>query len=573
MSEMQAFAKGRFTLPRLLQVVKNARESTIDQSVSLFCKQNDITLLNTDFAKFHVGGKKVIKVQRGAEICYLKCMQVYSAALVASCENSYNREADGLLYGNRALAELVVPSLLREVEPRFVPATHAFQFLFVQNAMYVFILMSDCGITLDEYVFNQKNWSDGIEFSRKMEGIVLQCLIALQTYQRSVNFCHADLHRANVTLKNVDEDRDFVVVLSSGANKTFHLDKDIPQIYFVDFEEATATAHLENTPPGTSSEHNTFTVFGTTNSMIHTQDNCYDIFRLLTTMANNSLGKTMSPPFVGINGSECVISAYLESLVGRACFPPNYHNNWHALMLSTTTNIANRDIPSHNANLMRYPLTPDGILSEANWDLWGHASLAPALRETYMQRVFLMRQTRVLQIEPISWSNYRQLNTEMFDALKKFTHKIVKHKVKAFENQHMGLLDTKTIRRATWRTCIVTQKAISLFYTYVDSLQNGAYSALTDVAKIMDILFALLFLLQRDECTPELQCSPESMQKIKNVYVSNKNRRVPIELVSLEDAMGTSQEAWCNIITEKSVERMVYMQPVTEALVRHFFFK
>jgi hypothetical protein len=104
----------------------------------------------------------------------------------------------------------------------------------------------------------------------------------------------------------------------------------------------------------------------------------------------------------------------------------------------------------------------------------------------------------------------------MFDALKKFTHKIVKHKV-AFENQHMGLLDTKTIRRATWRTCIVTQKAISLFYTYVDSLQNGAYSALTDVAKIMDILFALLFLLQRDECTPELQCSPESMQKIKSV--------------------------------------------------------
>ena len=76
-------------------------------------------------------------------------MQVYSAALVASCENSYNREADGLLYGNRALAELVVPSLLREVEPRFVPTTHAFQFLFVQNAMYVFILMGDCGITLD----------------------------------------------------------------------------------------------------------------------------------------------------------------------------------------------------------------------------------------------------------------------------------------------------------------------------------------------------------------------------------------------------------------------------------------
>jgi hypothetical protein len=64
-----------------------------------------------------------------------------------------------------------------------------------------------------------------------------------------------------------------------------------------------------------------------------------------------------------------------------------------------------------------------------------------------------------------------------------------------------------------------------------------------------------------------------SMQKIKSVYVSNKNRRVPIELVSLEDAMGTSQEAWCNIITEKSVERMVYMQPVTEALVRNFFFK
>jgi hypothetical protein len=49
----------------------------------------------------------------------------------------------------------------------------------------------------------------------------------------------------------------------------------------------------------------------------------------------------------------------------------------------------------------------------------------------------------------------------------------------------------------------------------------------------MDILFALLFLLQRDECTPELQCSPESMQKIKSVFVSNKNRRVPIELVDI----------------------------------------
>jgi hypothetical protein len=117
--------------------------------------------------------------------------------------------------------------------------------------------------------------------------------------RRTVQY-HSDAHdgregslkKKAIAATFVDENRDFVVVLSSGANKTFHLDKDIPHIYFVDFEEATATAHLENTPPGTSSEHNTFTVFGTTNTMIHMQENCYDTFRLLTTMANNSLGKT-----------------------------------------------------------------------------------------------------------------------------------------------------------------------------------------------------------------------------------------------------------------------------------------
>jgi hypothetical protein len=232
---------------------------------------------------------------------------------------------DGLLHGSNALAEVVVPSFLSEVEPRFIATTHLCEFFFVQTSIYAFILRSDCGMTLGDFVFDQNKWSNAIEFSRQLDGIMLQCFIALHTYQRTVNLCHADLHRDNVTLKKVEHHREFTVVLQEGT-KTFRLDSDIPQVHFIDFEDSMATSHLSTLSPHLSRVENAFTVFATPQTLVHGKDNRFDIFRLLTTVANNKLKESLSPPWCA--GGQ-LVSVELENIVRAACSPIGYQRNWH----------------------------------------------------------------------------------------------------------------------------------------------------------------------------------------------------------------------------------------------------
>ena len=65
------FIKGRLALCRLLEVVENPRESTFVESVTLFCQQHGVSLLNTDLSNFHLGSKKILKVEYQGATCYL----------------------------------------------------------------------------------------------------------------------------------------------------------------------------------------------------------------------------------------------------------------------------------------------------------------------------------------------------------------------------------------------------------------------------------------------------------------------------------------------------------------------
>jgi hypothetical protein len=80
----------------------------------------------------------------------------------------------------------------------------------------------------------------------------------------------------------------------------------------------------------------------------------------------------------------------------------------------------------------------------------------------------------------------------------------------------------------------------------------------------------LLFLFEREEDGPDL--SVVVVQKVKLIYTSHKHRRVPIELADIQTAMKTPLKEWCQIITEKSIEKGGYVYAVSEAKVRDFFF-
>jgi hypothetical protein len=342
-------------------------------------------------------------------------------------------------------------------------------------------------MTLGDFVFDQNNWSNAIEFSRQLDGIMLQCFIALHTYQRAVNLCHADLHRDNVTLKKVEHHREFTVVLPEGT-KTFRLDSDIPQVHFIDFEDSMATSHLSTLSPHLSRGENAFTVFATPQTLDHGHDNCFDIFRLLTTVANNKLKESLSPPWCA--GGQ-LVSVELENIVRAACSPIGYQRNWHWTNFKKSVRREYIDFPIHNANLMRFPLTPEKILSDNKFI----AFLTLERKEqnhrpvSYMEKVFEEKEIGFKNIEPLSWTVLqRHNNAHALEALKHFTTKVA-HKVRNFDSQYSSLLDAYTIKRKAWRMTVVSQTVISLFYTYVDSLTVVAYDALTTKESYLEILF------------------------------------------------------------------------------------
>jgi hypothetical protein len=209
--------------------------------------------LHIDSNGFGVGNKLVKRTSLG----YFRALPVFHKKQVSRFQNAsadsptYRREADGLLHYNPALAELVVPSILRAVDSRFVPNTLHYEFCFVENWIYVLILSEDCGNeTLENFVFNPQNTFNIAEFSRVVDGIVLQCMFALQTYQRYANFTHADLHLRNVVLRKANSARDLTFILDDDTTKTFHVDADVPEISLIDFHRrrTTLTIHKKNVP-------------------------------------------------------------------------------------------------------------------------------------------------------------------------------------------------------------------------------------------------------------------------------------------------------------------------------------
>jgi hypothetical protein len=100
---------------------------------------------------------------------------------------SYQREGDGLLHGSNALAEVVVPSFLSEVEPRFIATTHLCEFFFVQTSIYAFILRSDCGMTLGDFVFDQNKWSNVLKAARRHNAPVFYSTAYVSENRKSVS--------------------------------------------------------------------------------------------------------------------------------------------------------------------------------------------------------------------------------------------------------------------------------------------------------------------------------------------------------------------------------------------------
>jgi hypothetical protein len=302
----------------------------------------------------------------------------------------------------------------------------------------------------------------------------------------------------------------------------------------------------------------------------HGKDNCFDIFRLLTAVANNKLKESLSPPWCA--GGQ-LVSVELENIVRAACSPVGYQRNWHWTNFKKSVRREYVDFPSHNANLMRFPLTPEKILSDNKFiaflTLEGKEHTHRPV--SYMEKVFEEKEIGFKSIEPLSWTVLqRHNNADALEALKQFTTKLAQ-KVRIFYSQYSSLLDAYTIKRKAWRMTVVAQKVISLFYTYVDSLTVVAYDALTTKESYTEILFTLLFLFEREEDGPEL--SVVLVQKVKVIYTTHKHRRVPIELAELQTAMKTSLNEWYKIITEKSIEKGGYVYAVSEAKVRDFFFK
>lgn len=256
----ESFVRGAFSLERLLKTLDpKGFTNTLDESFNHFCVSKAISDLHIDSKAFRVGKKLVTRTQLG----FFRALPVFNDKQIRRCqEGSYLREADGLLHANPSLAELVVPSILRAVDERFVPETLHYEFCFVQRWIYVFVISEDRGEEcLADFVFKRANRFNVAEFSRIMDGILVQCMVTLQTYQREANLTHSDLHNRNIVLRKAHFARDLTVSLGTFV-KQFHLDADVPEICLIDFEFSVATWYI-----GSEATTNTcFTIFGSQNS-------------------------------------------------------------------------------------------------------------------------------------------------------------------------------------------------------------------------------------------------------------------------------------------------------------------
>ena len=476
----EKFARGAFKLEELLRNLDSeTKNETFQEALLNFCSTNSIDELNIDSIKLITGNKMVVRTNG----TILRALPVYDKRLIDRCTSrspDYRREGDGLLHYNPALAELVVPSILESADKRFVPKTLHYEFKYVDKWIYVFI-RSECRgeMTLQMFVFNPQNSYDELEFSRKMDGIILQILFALYQYQKTANFTHSDLHTKNIVIREATSARELTVTLE-GKTQTFYIDVDIPEITFIDFEFSTATGYI-----GTSAKENScYTVFGDEKSMEWNYDNSYDCFRLLTSLANTKLDQVFSGPI-----EEGKFSHFLETTIKHACSPADYYeNNWHSKNHKKTVNRNLRDFPIHNANLMYYPLTPVSILQSDN----AFTSISQLFKKGDLLKdddyiILLFREKENFKykrsIPAMPWDKFKPLTTFENEALIEFTTAM---KQELQEILYNFISDEKSIKRALWRKCIHVQRVIFLFYRYTDITRRTTPLTKENVLRILN---------------------------------------------------------------------------------------
>lgn len=568
----EEFARGAFKLETLLQNLDSEKKTQCFESALLkFCSTNAIDELNIDSKKLITGNKIVTRTNQGT---ILRALPVYDKHLINRCTSgspSYRREGDGLLHHNPALAELVVPSILGSVDHRFVPKTLCYEFEYVDKWIYVFIV-SECRgkNTLDKFVFDPRNSYDEAEFSRKMDGIVLQIIFALYQYQKAANFTHSDLHTKNVVFREATSARELEVTIDK-KTKTFYVDEDVPEISLIDFEFSIATGFI-----GAKAERGTsYAVFGNEKSMEWNYDNSYDCFRLLTCLANTELDRVFSGPI-----EEGKFSRFLETTIKHACSPAAYYeNNWHSKNHKKIINRNLRDFPIHNANLMYYPITPRSILrAEDAFSNISHDTKIVNCRvdddgdgcyvySLYAEKENFMYSKRV---PALPWNKFKPLTTFENEALVDFAESMRRE---IQEILYRFIADEKTLKRAVWRKCIHAQRVIFLFYKYTDQTDRGTRAKNKD--DVLTILHAFSFLARRTRRHYDggvaLVKLEDLTRMLKQTYVENQTARVPIELVDPRKAMAADRETWLRV-PDMSRDRLAYSTATTTEDATNFFF-
>ena len=564
----EKFARGAFKLETLLLNLDSDKKTQCFESALLkFCFTNAIDELNIDSKKLITGNKIVTRTNQGT---ILRALPVYNKHLVERCTNraDYRREGDGLLHHNPALAELVVPSILGSVDHRFVPKTLHYEFKYVEKWIYVFIV-SECRgkNTLDKFVFDPRNSYDEAEFSRKMDGIILQILFALYQYQKAANCTHSDLHTKNVVFREATSARELEITIGK-KTKTFYVDEDIPEISLIDFEFSVATGFI-----GSRAERGTsYAVFGDEKSMEWNYDNSYDCFRLLTSLANTELDQVFSGPL-----KEGKFSRFLETTIKHACSPADYYeNNWHSRSHKKIISRNLRDFPIHNANLMYYPITPCSILRAD--DAFSNISCDTKKKtcrtddDGYVYLLYEEKENFMYsrRVPALPWDKFKPLTTFENEALVEFAD-IMKREIQ--EILWRFIADEKTLKRAVWRKCIHAQRVIFLFYKYTDQTNHATRAKNKD--DVLTILHAFSFLARRTRRHYDNGVALVKLEHLtkmlKQTYMENQTARVPIELVDPRKAMAADRETWLRV-PDMSRDRLAYSTATTTEDATNFFF-
>lgn len=130
-----------------------------------------------------------------------------------------------------------------------------------------------------------------------------------------------------------------------------------------------------------------------------------------------------------------------------------------------------------------------------------------------------------------------------------------------------GKTDECSIKRALWRTCVYAQKVIYMFYIFIDKTVKSQHLTENDVLKTLQVF---LFLTRRSR-QHYVNGLDDITKTVKDVYLENATRRVPLELVDPNEAMRAKYETWLDV-PNKSYERIPYILATTRETATRFFF-